>query len=488
MESQLLFILPFAAGYARQKKIRNLVLDKQLSHEIAKNEIIKHALSGFNIIYVGARGKKLWLLLKRLRDRACAINLHSIFMGFKVNRRLLIAQSEWHECQARHAVWDTAFHTSADGSQNLGLASRLMAANAVECNIRYARKLVNKYHVSNAIIGHIVYAGRALASELQRQGVTIVVQAASVLYKVPSAKDTRWSFVSRSLFNFACSTRGNISTLADSYWNARKNGKSLYLDAENAYKGSNNVSGSTPQNVVFMHVFRDSPFNYIDRCRIFADYIEWVDFTLRQIAQSNETWLLKPHPSSESWGESQVAWISSFSESIFDGKWPKNIVVDNKYSNIDILSKAKRVVTYNGTVHLEAACLGIRPIVIADVTLSNFDASLVHKPLTREQYSNLLGLSSNDPRFLLLDKSIQTSKVLLYIREKILPFSSDTGSYTVRRLDGEKAFIAEFNSVQEKMPIFVDNMILIGDAMASGLPHTVSLEYIEEWINFNKGE
>jgi hypothetical protein len=87
-----------------------------------------------------------------------------------------------------------------------------------------------------------------------------------------------------------------------------------------------------------------------------------------------------------------------------------------------------------------------------------------------------------------LDKSIQTSKVLLYIREKILPFSSDTGSYTVRRLDGEKAFIAEFNSVQEKMPIFVDNMILIGDAMASGLPHTVSLEYIEEWINFNKGE
>ena len=54
-----------------------------------------------------------------------------------------------------------------------------------------------------------------------------------------------------------------------------------------------------------MHIFKDSPFNVIDRDRIFVDYFDWVKKTLKIIKKSKEIWILKIHPISNRWGEIQ---------------------------------------------------------------------------------------------------------------------------------------------------------------------------------------
>ena len=486
MDSQLLYILPFAAGYAKQRDIRFIVLDKPLPKQVADNSCINSILDGMEIIYLNPSMPRLYSLIKRLWKRLRASYIRGIPLGIKLNRDLLLTQSDWFKTQVNHAIWDTSFYNSADGLLDLNIFSRLRSANAVSCNIKMARILEKKYHVTDAILGHVVYAGRALASELKRNGVNVMAHAASVIYHMPDKNDTRWSFVSRSLYNFASYMQKDMLYQAGNYWKGRTKGISLYQDAKDAYTGHSASKGEVPVNVVFLHVFRDSPFNYIDRQRVFADYIEWISCTLREIANSDEDWLIKPHPSASAWGEDQFTWLESFSNNLFNGVWPKNIMVEDRYSNMYVLAKAKRVITYHGTVHLEAAAYGIKPIVIADVTLNKFDPNYVHKPRTLEEYLGLLRLPSTDVGFLLDKKSRDESKILLYLRENLLPFSSLTGSYTVRRFDGEQAFNAEFRTVAANLPLFAEYMIKLGCAMSRGLPHSISLEYLDEWMCFNK--
>ena len=46
------------------------------------------------------------------------------------------------------------------------------------------------------------------------------------------------------------------------------------------------------ENVIMLHVFRDSPFTNLDRSRIFPDYYTWVVETLKIVENSKENWSL----------------------------------------------------------------------------------------------------------------------------------------------------------------------------------------------------
>ena len=50
---------------------------------------------------------------------------------------------------------------------------------------------------------------------------------------------------------------------------------------------------------------------------------------------------------------------------------------------------------FSGTIHLESAAYGIKPIVISNVMLNKYDADSVFKPKTLDQYRKLLLLNSN---------------------------------------------------------------------------------------------
>ena len=57
--------------------------------------------------------------------------------------------------------------------------------------------------------------------------------------------------------------------------------------------------------MIFLHVFKDSPYSCIDKKRIFGDYFDWFVSTLRIIGSPNEEWQIRIHPSSKKWGEDQ---------------------------------------------------------------------------------------------------------------------------------------------------------------------------------------
>ena len=73
-----------------------------------------------------------------------------------------------------------------------------------------------------------------------------------------------------------------------------------------------------------------------------------------------------------------------------DGNFPKNIqFINNKLSNLESLKNANRVVTFSGNAHLEASCLGIKPIIISDCTLKDYGINFFHKPKNLSQYKEI---------------------------------------------------------------------------------------------------
>ena len=67
-------------------------------------------------------------------------------------------------------------------------------------------------------------------------------------------------------------------------------GRPKYLEAKIAtnIKNKKNFDVNQKENVIMLHIFKDSPFTNIDRTRIFADYYSWVKTTLQIISKSKE--------------------------------------------------------------------------------------------------------------------------------------------------------------------------------------------------------
>ncbi len=67
----------------------------------------------------------------------------------------------------------------------------------------------------------------------------------------------------------------------------------------------NNYDLKKPLVVIMAHCFSDFP-NYYGRCW-YADYFEWIDFTLKTVAKVNKcNWVLKPHPAEKGLGKAKL--------------------------------------------------------------------------------------------------------------------------------------------------------------------------------------
>ena len=227
-----------------------------------------------------------------------------------------------------------------------------------------------------------------------------------------------------------------------------------------------------------LHIFRDSPFNIVDRTRVFSDYIDWIYSTLKIIKNSNEEWLIRPHPSYKRWGEDSSKIFKRIYDDVFSKAIPSNIKFNtDKFSNLELLKKAKRIVTFSGTVHLESACLGIRPIVISKCTLSNISNKLVLKPRNFRVYSQLLLKDSNSKIFQLDKYSIKLSKLLLFIRENILSLKNDLNSLTLFRNDKKYLFDKDFKNMLRSLEKNKNFLSLIGELIDKDLNYTISKKY-----------
>ena len=207
---------------------------------------------------------------------------------------------------------------------------------------------------------------------------------------------------------------------------SRSNGKlqdSDYLAASSIAKNKKFI---IPKNVVFLHIFKDSPFGSIDKKRIFFDYFHWIIETIRILKDSNEMWSLRTHPNNKIWGENSYELLKEIERKYFNGKFPKNIQIDNReVSNLDVFNKILRCVTYSGTASIESSCYGIKPIIISNNSLSEINNKNVIKPRNINEYRNFLLKRSSDKIFIQSKEKIEESKYLLFSLYNILSFKKD---------------------------------------------------------------
>ncbi len=478
-DGQLLYVIPFVDGYAREKKIKKLVFGNPLSKKVKLHSLTANILSRYIVEEKGHKGfQKYFPLYFHL---VLSFRL-SLKLALNSTRQGLLENVSWYESQLRHAVWDQTLQGVRDGLLELPFMMRLIAAMRVLLTVKRAQNLYNNDGVEAAVLGHTVYAGRALLATFRLKNIDIIAHAGNVLHRTFGHSDVGYLTMSHSEWEILCSMVDQFRV--DNYWSERMKGKSSYSDAERAANSKKTTSSQTPKNIIFLHIFRDSPFNHIDRLRIFSDYVQWVMETLRFLSESDAQWLVKIHPSALRWGEGQMVWLRSIGRNVFGDSWPEHIKIDNmEYSNIDLLANAKRIVTYRGTVHLEAACLGIKPIVISEVSLSSFNRNLVHKPTSVSEYKNLLLCHEDSNSFRLTEEQQKDAKRLLFIREEVLSFTRDVGAFNIYRGDSQSLFNKYFESISKNANNFSPILTEIGGAFAKGLPRSVRFDYFKKWAN-----
>jgi hypothetical protein len=474
IDAQLLLIIPLAHGYCIEKGIPRLVFERRIPSEIWEQEPYGTILSSYEISYPGVNRLGYLNTLFRKMRKALGFVVSAFRLAYKSSAIMLLSRSAWYEKQLRHAVWDEARRSAPDGELLLSFWRKWISAIRVLLSAEEARSLVKTHQVVSAFLGHTVYTSRALLAEFGRSGIDVFAHANGVLYRIPPESDSSWSVMSRRgwehLFRFV--DQHSLETSRISQMGPKKSFEETGLET---LKEEDNLPRSGP-NAIFLHVFRDSPFNHIDEERIFVDYVDWVVQTLRIISNSKEDWVIKKHPSAGKWGEDQDKWLDSITHDVFGpAGLPGHITIigeGNEYASL--IATAKRIVTFSGTVHLEAAALGTRPIVICDVTMTAVEPSGLAKPRNLEEYESLL-LDPLNPNLLdLRDETMKTARTLLYCLDNHLTLNNDIGVFHVYRGDSKSTFDELFASTLMGIGPWLENLVSQGRSLGKGSTRTFS--------------
>jgi hypothetical protein len=476
LESQLIWILPIINSYCKKNNVKSIIFENKLSNRFTKNRRINRYLINYKIEYL----KENFILKNFYKIFFFFIlNLFSIFYFSIILKKetLLNKKNSWKNSQIFHSIWDTSFLYLRNNEIKPKIFYKIKSSIKVFYNIFLANLLI-KQNIVVCFMAHTVYAHRAMIATLRNHKIKIICHANSCLYLLNQTEDNSWNTPNKKFLelfkNFF------FYKEAEKYWKNRLKGRSTYDDAKIAFAKNTKIENNYvfPKNIIMLHVFRDSPFNIIDRTRVFSDYIDWIRSTLKIIKDSNEEWLIRPHPSYKKWGEDSSKIFNAIYSDVFNRKKPNNIKFSTEqFPNLELLKKAKRIVTFSGTVHLESACFGIRPIVISKCTLSNINNKLVLKPKNIKEYSKLLLEDSNFKIFKLDNPSIKESKLLLFIREKILSLKNDLNTLTLFRNDKKYLFDRDFKNVLKSLEKNENFLVSIGELIDNKLNCTISKKY-----------
>ena len=169
------------------------------------------------------------------------------------------------------------------------------------------------------------------------------------------------------------------------------------------------------------HAFSDA--NYSSGPFLFRSFYQQYIKTIKILKKSKDTlWIIKPHPSSEIYKE----------QGLIDNEI-RNINCDNiilcpkKISTNYILKIADLLITGRGTIGIEYACIGKKPIIAGDSFYSNL--GFTNQPKNFEKYKKEILHSENNK---LTKKQIINAKKTLYflafknshIKSKVVPFTT----------------------------------------------------------------
>lgn len=440
MHEQILWLLPLIYGYAKKDNIKEIIVERDLDKELVKkNPNLNFFLKEFKITTIN-RPKKIYVLLSGIINFFLILKIY-----FSLNRKNILSHKlNWTFSQLLHGSWDQ-INISKKDNKDISFFKKLKIITYGVYKFSLAKKL-SAINVSTAFLSHSVYYERFMLASFREEKIDTFCQAITGIYKQKVKNDVSWSDVELELFNKFYKKPKFINA----YWKKRLKGKGNYQTANYSTNKNRKLNVEGNFNLVLLHVFKDSPFNVIDRKRILADYFHWINETLKIIKDSDEIWYFKIHPIAKKWGEDQVKVFDYLLKKIYKTK-PKNIVlIKYEYSNLRLISSAKKIITFHGTAHVESICLGKKPIVIQRSPIRKISKNVYIKPLNLKQYRKYL-LSKDPKQFLVSKKETQIGKTFLYIRENIHSLTHRVKRIEYYRKDPKKLGIRSFNSVNKTM-------------------------------------
>ena len=181
--------------------------------------------------------------------------------------------------------------------------------------------------------------------------------------------------------------------------NAYKN-KKIYSPEELYKKLRLNPSYSTV--FIIPHAFSDAPHS--NEYMLFRDYYQWFIETIKYVNNiRNINWVVKPHPSSYMYNET-----GEVEQIVRELKLNNIHLTPSDLSTASVFDISKTVVTVNGTVGIEAACLGMKPIIAGKAPYSDF--GIAYEPKNKVEYFSILkninSISSLNEKEIIIAKSI----------------------------------------------------------------------------------
>jgi hypothetical protein len=283
-----------------------------------------------------------------------------------------------------HSIYDTAYRYSPIDSIRPTVWQLSLAT--IRCSIAMARaNSLAKKEFNYYISGHNVYQFK-IFNYILSKSAPVYIQGRSNLRKL-NPDDLNDSPLCLPP-NFNLDSAGVLDKDALSFWDSRRSGGTKNEEFILANSGAVLIS-ARPINIVFCHVFHDSAFFSYPGPRLFLDFVDWIVRTLKICASTKEDWLFRLHPSASSWGEdSRIILQRLISKHAPNAQNIK--IIENEYSVESLIERAKRIVTYSGTVQLEAAIMGKRPIIACGGILAQYAPDCAFIPLTHSEYLNFL--------------------------------------------------------------------------------------------------
>ena len=203
-----------------------------------------------------------------------------------------------------------------------------------------------------------------------------------------------------------------------------------------------------PMCVFGLHAFRDA--NHLYGKLLFESYFQEFIKTIEYLKDKDEFyWVFKIHPYSKRYREEKLAF------NIINKMKLKNIhLVPDYISTMSILLAADKLVTSRGTIAIEYASMGKKPIVTAGSYYSNFGFTNYVK--NRKNYFKVL-IDKNYPSFISTKKK-DTAKTVLYIIKNI---AANENKFNITKPEHEIGSKKLLNQINKKIDKIFDEKNLI---------------------------
>ena len=268
-------------------------------------------------------------------------------------------------------------------------------------------KIIVKYKITHVVTGHIVYNRFGIFVRMAAKHGAIIYSKKGtnncIVKKYTSMDQLKLSelTIAPELFDEIHMKHRKIARLvADKYLNDRTSGNINDIDAKNAYgtlrtasKGSvlKELGLDTTKPLVFIlsHVFSDAP--HCNDYYLFLDHYDWAYQTLSHIKNIDSVnWILRDHPANSHHFFQSKNSMASIAKEIYGEHFPPNVTImpDKQFSTKTVIDMADGIVTGYGTIAIEAASFGIRPLLAGSSPFSGLGFTI--DPKNRDEYFSYL--------------------------------------------------------------------------------------------------